>query len=96
MPESVTDRCTKSHEYIFLLSKSPKYHFDNEAIKEDSVRDWANTGGSILGNTDWHENARGHKNWKGERDADTTKRNKRSVWTVTTKPFSEAQLCYLP
>src|SRR3990167_6215875 len=34
MPESVTDRCTKSHEYIFLLTKSPKYYFDNEAIKE--------------------------------------------------------------
>jgi DNA modification methylase len=37
MPESVTDRCTKSHEYIFLLSKSPKYHFDHEAIKEKGV-----------------------------------------------------------
>ena len=37
MPESVTDRCTKSHEYIFLLTKSPKYYFDNEAIKEPSV-----------------------------------------------------------
>ena len=37
MPESVTDRCTKSHEYIFLLSKSPQYYFDNEAIKEPSI-----------------------------------------------------------
>jgi DNA modification methylase len=37
MPESVTDRCTKAHEYIFLLSKSPKYYYDNEAIKEDSA-----------------------------------------------------------
>lgn len=37
MPESVTDRCTKSHEYIFLLSKSPKYHFNNEAIKEPAT-----------------------------------------------------------
>ena len=36
MPESVKDRCTKAHEYIFLLSKSPKYYFDNEAIKEDA------------------------------------------------------------
>jgi hypothetical protein len=36
MPESVRDRCTKSHEYIFLLSKNPKYYYDNEAIKEDS------------------------------------------------------------
>ena len=37
MPESVKDRCTKAHEYIFLLSKSPKYYFDNESIKEDAV-----------------------------------------------------------
>lgn len=37
MPESVTDRCTKSHEYIFLLTKNPKYFFDNEAIKEPAV-----------------------------------------------------------
>ena len=37
MPESVKDRCTKAHEYIFLLSKSPKYYFDNEAIKEDCI-----------------------------------------------------------
>jgi site-specific DNA-methyltransferase (adenine-specific) len=37
MPESVKDRCTKAHEYIFLLSKSPKYYFDNEAIKEHCV-----------------------------------------------------------
>ena len=37
MPESVTDRCTKSHEYIFLLTKSPKYYFDNEAIKEEAI-----------------------------------------------------------
>jgi DNA modification methylase len=37
MPESVQDRCTKAHEYIFLLSKSAKYYYDNEAIKEDSA-----------------------------------------------------------
>jgi DNA modification methylase len=45
MPESVTDRCTKSHEYIFLMSKSPKYYFDHEAIKEpaapSSLARWA-------------------------------------------------------
>ena len=43
MPESVTDRCTKAHEYIFLLSKSPKYYYDNEAIKEESQLDASET-----------------------------------------------------
>jgi DNA modification methylase len=51
MPESVQDRCTKAHEYIFLLSKSSKYHYDCDAIKEDSQvgRDWKKTGGNLLG-----------------------------------------------
>lgn len=63
MPESVKDRCTKAHEYIFLLSKNRKYYYDNEAIKED---------------------------------AKTGKRNKRSVWTVTTKPFKGAHFAVFP
>jgi len=67
MPESVRDRCTKSHEYIFLLSKSPKYYYDYEAIKEPS-------------------NA----------CVDTGKRNKRSVWSVTTKPFRGAHFATFP
>lgn len=65
MPESVTDRCTKSHEYIFLLSKKAKYYFDNEAIKEDSK-------------------------------TSTVKRNKRSVWSVNTKPFKGAHFATFP
>jgi hypothetical protein len=81
MPESVTDRCTKAHEYIFLLSKSPKYYYDNEAIKEDSAesskdrlnQDIKNQKGSsrVPGKTNGTMNAVG-----GE------KRNKRSVWSV--------------
>ena len=69
IPESVRDRCTKAHEYIFLLSKSPKYYFDNEAIKEDSVT-------SI--------------------EQQIKKRNKRSVWTVSTKPFKGAHFATFP
>lgn len=69
MPESVKDRCTKAHEYIFLLSKSSKYYFDNEAIKEDSVT-------SI--------------------EQQIKKRNKRSVWTVSTKPFKGAHFATFP
>lgn len=52
MPEPVQDRCTKSHEYIFLLSKSPKYYFDHEAIQEDSV--------SNVGN-EWHPTEKRNK-----------------------------------
>lgn len=64
MPEPVKDRCVKSHEYIFLLSKSPRYYFDYEAIQEES------TGYSV--------------------------RNKRSVWTVNTKPCKESHFAVFP
>ena len=98
MPESVTDRCTKAHEYIFLLSKSQKYYYDNEAIKEPSVC-YGSDARSDLGNI----------RYEGKRTKDTTgkngqqsfvtindTRNKRSVWTVSTKPFSEAHFATFP
>jgi DNA modification methylase len=95
MPESVTDRCTKAHEYIFLLSKSPKYYYDNEAIKEDSAesskdrlnQDIKNQKGSsrVPGKTNGTMNAVG-----GE------KRNKRSVWAVATQSYSEAHFATYP
>ena len=89
MPESVTDRCTKSHEYIFLLSKSPKYYFDNEAIKEDSVtiikKRTRKTGTGVDSNI-------GNKGSAGNNG----KRNKRSVWTVNTKPFKDAHFATFP
>jgi len=91
MPESVKDRCTKAHEYIFLLSKSPKYYFDHEAIKEpcatgDRSRE-KNNGESAV-----DTKKRGHGGHCGTKD----KRNKRSVWTVTTKPFKEAHFATFP
>jgi len=99
MPESVKDRCTKAHEYIFLLSKNRKYYFDNEAIKEDtkpeSEKRYKSTfytgkkeisGQGRPGNA---SNTPGYKKWTG-------KRNKRSVWTVTTKPFKEAHFATYP
>ncbi len=99
MPESVKDRCTKAHEYIFLLSKNRKYYFDNEAIKEDakpeSEKRYKSTfytgkkeisGQGRPGNA---SNTPGYKKWTG-------KRNKRSVWTVTTKPFKEAHFAVFP
>jgi DNA modification methylase len=97
MPESVTDRCTKSHEYIFLLTKSPKYYFNSEAIKEPVVRMWDESNGGNL--------KKGGKRKVGENetqnhDVEYPKcdgfRNKRSVWTVNTKPFREAHFATYP
>ena len=89
MPESVTDRCTKAHEYIFLLSKNAKYYFDNEAIKEDSVtiikKRTRKTGTGVDSNI-------GNKGSAGNNG----KRNKRSVWTVNTKPFKGAHFATFP
>ena len=93
MPESVRDRCTKAHEYIFLLSKNVKYYYDHEAIKEDCItndnsnRDRDNT---KLNNTP------GRTRMAGLKTNNYTKKNKRSVWTVTTKPFKEAHFATFP
>ena len=104
MPESVKDRCTKAHEYIFLLSKSEQYYYDSEAIKEDcsedNVKDFLNR--KITNNKG--------KNVEGSYDEvrpDLTrdrkdymptdfKRNKRSVWTVPVKPYNEAHFAVFP
>ena len=94
MPESVTDRCTKAHEYIFLLSKSEKYFFDNEAIKEDakSKSEGIRFGGDKYGDSDDPK----HATKSGNVSSEYTKANKRSVWTVTTKPFSGAHFATFP
>lgn len=125
MPESVTDRCTKAHEYLFMLSKSEQYYFDQEAILEpvsastverlsqpglgDQEGSWrvpGKTNGPMKavarqprgkaitsprqdGNS-WNEN--NGRGFMPERDG----RNKRSVWTVTTQPFSEAHFATFP
>lgn len=92
MPESVKDRCTKAHEYIFLLSKNVKYYFDNEAIKEDAV-----------GNSPNNKKPHKHQGQSFSRTKENLvniqavkKRNKRSVWTVTTKPFKGAHFATFP
>jgi DNA modification methylase len=130
MPESVTDRCTKAHEYIFLLSKSQKYYYDHEAIKQKMAdssfqrlsQDVESQDGSarVPGKTNGKMKAVGqyvggkkhktvqdkgqqvqsfHKTrndngqeWQNE----DGKANKRSVWTITTKPFSEAHFATFP
>lgn len=92
MPESVKDRCTKSHEYIFLLTKNSKYYFDNEAIKEPVKEDWGmrdRTEGK------YHNEGTGLSPHSGlEKSYETA--NKRSVWTVTTKPFVGAHFATFP
>lgn len=90
MPESVRDRCTKAHEYIFLLSKSPKYYFDADAIKEPEV--CGRKRGPAL-----HPDTKSTNGNSGlsRRESDG-KRNRRSVWTVTTKPFKGAHFATFP
>ncbi len=92
MPESVKDRCTKSHEYIFLLSKSKKYYYDNEAIKEPA-KDW---GTRDRTNGKYHNTGTGLQPHSGLSKS-YPKKNKRSVWSVTNKPYKGAHFaCYPP
>lgn len=91
MPESVTDRCTKAHEYLFLLSKSDRYFYDHESIKEAAVRGHA---GSTFnaGKTAEHQLNRS----SDKERTDDGKRNRRSVWTVTPKPYKGAHFAVYP
>ena len=94
MPESVQDRCTKAHEYIFLLSKSQKYYYDSDAIKEQSTSksEGIRFGGNKYGDDDDPKFATKSGNVSKEYD----KANKRSVWTVTTKPYAGAHFAVFP
>ena len=101
MPESVQDRCTKAHEYIFLMSKSQKYYYDHEAIKEASSdpEGSANRYKAPFFAGEKHESggysATGATHTKGMKEFDGN-RNKRSVWTVTTKPYAGAHFAVFP
>ena len=91
MPESVTDRCTKSHEYVFLLSKSARYYYDNVAIKEPA-QDW---GTRDRTNGKYHNEGSGLTPQSGlEKSYET--RNKRDVWTIASKPFKGAHFAVMP
>jgi DNA modification methylase len=111
MPESVTDRCTKAHEYVFLLSKSERYHFDAEAIAEPAANP---EGFKYEGG---YREMMQHNEREGRLRADGStaqhsrtetgavphfasghgdKRNKRSVWTVSPKPFKGAHFATFP
>ena len=97
MPESVKDRCTKSHEYIFLLSKAQRYYYDAEAISEelkypDETRRPLGSKGA------WEIDGRGQGENGGGNPYGSypKKRNKRSVWTITTKPYKGAHFATFP
>jgi len=112
MPESVTDRCTKAHEYIFLMSKNPNYYFDNESIKERSVWD-VDGNGTIKRAERQREGLKSNpteikngirikypngKHGEGQQSPKTIygKRNKRSVWSVNVRPYKEAHFATFP
>lgn len=136
MPESVTDRCTKAHEYLFLLSKGPRYYYDHDAVKEpanltgkgfaNGFRGGAYVGGSTFDNSKGGKRtsagnfgARSHRDSFRRDDSkraavipgqavgthrtdreesawDVEKRNRRSVWTVATRPYSGAHFATFP
>lgn len=100
MPESVRDRCTKAHEYIFLLSKSERYFFDSDAMKEQAVGVPAGNkarkpaGARGMPNSDPKNPNDGVASgvpWAGGET-----RNRRSVWTVATRPYKGAHFATFP
>lgn len=91
MPESVRDRCTKAHEYLFLLSKSERYYFDSEAMREEAVKGAAGSSFNT-GKTATHQLGRSSEKERVE----DGKRNRRSVWTVPTRPYKGAHFATFP
>lgn len=108
MPESVTDRPTKAHEYLFLFAQAPQYFYDAEAIKEPALTGFngsefhtGKTGEHQLGRASKQPRFGGNKQnggrtYSGKEYVPTGMANKRSVWTVPTVPFSEAHFAVYP
>ena len=102
MPESVRDRCTKAHEYVFLLTKSERYYYDADAVSEAvaCVRGPGNKKPlkGVIEDPKKHATRAGlHKaaeRWREEGPPES--RNRRSVWTITTKPYSGAHFAVMP
>jgi len=95
MPESVTDRCTKAHEYLFLLTKSAKYRFDHHAIQEPAK--WSDDKRAGKGRLTYDGKRQGEQGTGQEAFvAIKDMRNRRSVWTVATKPFRGAHFATFP
>jgi DNA modification methylase len=101
MPESVTDRCTKAHEYVFLLSKSARYFYDAAAIQESSVDPEGSAKRYAMPFFVGAKHESGGYSADGARHTAGMKafsgtRNRRSVWTITTKPYTGAHFAVMP
>lgn len=97
MPESVTDRPTKAHEYLFLLTKSERYYFDADAIREPHARLWdASNGGNLAPDGPHKANGAIRERGGDYPEPNPLGRNKRSVWTVPTMPYSGAHFATMP
>jgi DNA modification methylase len=101
MPESVTDRCTKAHEYVFLLTKSARYYYDADALREQTVTAIDGRGSTQERKEAGHPTRYGMANrgdgWSMPSiSAPEGGRNKRSVWSITTKPFKGAHFAVMP
>jgi hypothetical protein len=101
MPEAVRDRCTKAHEYIFLLSKSNRYYFDGEAMKEPAVSGATGAAASFKRSGSKREQTipgQSYGTHRPEREdvAYNEIRNRRSVWTVATRPYKGAHFATFP
>jgi DNA modification methylase len=96
MPESVRDRPTKSHEYVFLLTKRARYYYDADAVREaGSGRNWLAAGGNLVGKG-VHKCGDGYRDNGDGRTGEAFGRNSRSVWTITPKPFKGAHFATFP
>ncbi len=99
MPESITDRCTKAHEYLFMMTKSSTYYYDQESIKEDAVH-----AGLMIKKSDPKTNKRAKKGKYGKTAMGFTKhdtlvgdkRIRRSVWSIAHKTYSGSHFAVMP
>jgi DNA modification methylase len=100
MPESVTDRPTSSHEYLFLLTKRARYFYDAEAVREPHTAEPRAPGGYNPAKAVGPMERGGHSQWESKRTIEDSYhpggRNLRSVWTIATAPFSEAHFATFP
>lgn len=102
MPESATDRCTKAHEYVFLLSKSPKYYYDHKAAKEPAIGGSSGAAATLKREASTRAQTipgQGYDTHRPDRekvDYNGTMRNRRSVWTVATRPYKGAHFATFP
>ena len=96
MPESVRDRCTKAHEYIFLLTKKPQYYFNNEAIKESAIHSNRTAGNKNPQKGTGQDKMEIRGGLLAAQQKIYEMKNKRSVWTVNVKPYKGAHFATFP